>query len=128
MKLETQQRIASNLRVIRNYKGMSQAYVASLVGISRAAYVTYELGSRVPDAETLYNIATIFGVSMDKLFESDHKEFLALMSAGDAYDDELMNIINTYKGLSSFAKGMMENRIKDLREWDKTISDTRAAL
>jgi transcriptional regulator with XRE-family HTH domain len=128
MKLETLQRIALNLRVLRNYKGMSQAHIASLVGISRSAYLTYELGNRVPDAETLYNIASRFGISMDKLFECDHKEFLSLMSAGDAYDDELMDIINTYKALSPFAKGMFAERMKCLKEWDKSISDNRAAL
>lgn len=128
MKLETLQRIALNLRVLRNYKGMSQAHIASLVGISRSAYLTYELGNRVPDAETLYNIASRFGISMDKLFESDQKEFLALISAGDSYDDELLSVINTYKALSPFAKGMLAERIRCLKEWDKSISDNRAAL
>jgi transcriptional regulator with XRE-family HTH domain len=116
MKLETLQRVALNLRVLRNYKGMSQAHIGSLVGINRSTYIAYELGNRVPDAETLYNIASRFGISMDKLFECDHKEFLALMSAGEAYDDELMNVINIYKELSPFAKGMMAERLKCLKE------------
>jgi transcriptional regulator with XRE-family HTH domain len=128
MKLETQRKIALNLSLLRNYRGMSQAHIASLVGISRSAYVTYELGNRIPDAEVLFNIASRFGISMDKLFESDQKEFLALISAGDSYDDELLSVINTYKALSPFAKGMLAERIRCLKEWDKSISDNRETL
>jgi hypothetical protein len=39
-----------------------------------------------------------------------------------------MNVINIYKELSPFAKGMMAERLKCLKEWDKTISDNREAF
>lgn len=54
MKLETQMLIAKNIRTLRTSKCISQTDFAKMVGVSRSTYASYELGNRVPDAETLF--------------------------------------------------------------------------
>lgn len=64
MKLETQMLIAKNIRTLRTSKCISQTDFAKMVGVSRSTYASYELGNRVPDAETLFLIAKKFGLNM----------------------------------------------------------------
>ena len=77
MKIETQQRIARNLKIIRVSNGLNQTQMAEYSGVSRAVYLSYENGK--------------------------------------LYDDGLVKLINNYKDLSSFAKGMLiENAVAQM--------------
>ncbi|MFY4777301.1 helix-turn-helix domain-containing protein [Metabacillus sp. RGM 3146] len=58
---------AERLKLLRKKRNMTQAQVASSIGISRPAYTAYERGSRQPDYETLKKIASSFEVSTDYL-------------------------------------------------------------
>lgn len=62
------------LKGLRLEKNMTQADLAKLLNVSRAAVGRYETNERFPDKNTLKKIADIFEVSMDYLFErSDDK-------------------------------------------------------
>ncbi len=128
MKLETQEHIARNLRALRTSRCMNQSEMARLIGVTRSAYVNYELGKRVPDAEVLFNISTRFGISMNALFESDRYVFLSHLEKGDLYEDELAELISSYRTLSSFAKGMLVERAAWLTEWDRLIKSNKKAF
>ena len=128
MKLETQEHIARNLRTLRTSRCMNQSEMARLIGITRSSYVNYELGKRVPDAEVLFNIATRFGISMDTLFETDRYVFLSLLEKNDLYEDELAELISSYRTLSAFAKGMLIERAAWLTEWDRLINSNKKAF
>ncbi|MFR9193500.1 MAG: helix-turn-helix domain-containing protein [Anaerovoracaceae bacterium] len=128
MKLETQEHIARNLRTLRTSRCMNQSEMARLIGITRSSYVNYELGKRVPDAEVLFNIATRFGISMDTLFETDRYVFLSLLEKSDLYEDELAELISSYRTLSAFAKGMLIERAAWLTEWDRLINSNKKAF
>ena len=56
-----------NIKEIRLRKGMTQAEVASALGVSSVVYSRYETGSREPSADVLVQIANIFDVSLDHL-------------------------------------------------------------
>ncbi len=56
-----------NIRKARDNKGYTQAYVASLIGVSRTAYNKYENGVSNPDNQTLAMLAKIFDCSTDYL-------------------------------------------------------------
>ena len=128
MKLETQEHIARNLRTLRTSRCMNQSEMARLIGITRSSYVNYELGKRVPDAEVLFNIATRFGIQMDTLFETDRYVFLSLLEKSDLYEDELAELISSYRTLSAFAKGMLIERAAWLTEWDRLINSNKKAF
>lgn len=128
MKLETQEHIARNLRTLRTSRCMNQSEMARLIGITRSSYANYELGKRVPDAEVLFNIATRFGIHMDTLFETDRYVFLSLLEKSDLYEDELAELISSYRTLSAFAKGMLIERAAWLTEWDRLINSNKKAF
>lgn len=107
---------------------MNQSEMARLIGITRSSYVNYELGKRVPDAEVLFNIATRFGIHMDTLFETDRYVFLSLLEKSDLYEDELAELISSYRTLSAFAKGMLIERAAWLTEWDRLINSNKKAF
>lgn len=88
MKLDTQMRIAANLRTLRTSKRLSQAEIASFIGTSRSLYTHYELGKRAQDAEALYIISTHLGIDMTAFSENDPQRFLGYI-ANHTYQDDL---------------------------------------
>lgn len=56
-----------NIKDIRARKGLTQAEVASALGVSSVVYSRYETGSRQPSIDTLIQMADIFGVTVDYL-------------------------------------------------------------
>lgn len=56
-----------NIKDIRTRKNLTQAEVASALGVSSVVYSRYETGSRQPSIETLVQLADIFGVTIDYL-------------------------------------------------------------
>lgn len=56
-----------NIKDIRARKGLTQAEVASALGVSPVVYSRYETGSRQPSIDMLVQMADIFGVTVDYL-------------------------------------------------------------
>lgn len=56
-----------NIKDIRTRKGLTQAEVASALGVSSVVYSRYETGSRQPSIDMLVQMADIFGVTVDYL-------------------------------------------------------------
>ena len=56
-----------NIKDIRTRKGLTQAEVASALGVSSVVYSRYETGSRQPSIDILIQLADIFGVTVDYL-------------------------------------------------------------
>ncbi|MHB1126615.1 MAG: helix-turn-helix domain-containing protein [Bacillota bacterium] len=59
--------LGEKLSKLRKNKGLSQAELARLLGMSRSTYAQYEIDRRNPDYETLSKMASFFGVSTDWL-------------------------------------------------------------
>lgn len=49
-----------NIKDIRTRKGLTQAEVASALGVSSVVYFRYETGSRQPSIDILIQLADIF--------------------------------------------------------------------
>lgn len=60
---------------LRKNKGLTQAELATSLGISRSALSLYEIEKREPDITTLKKIASLFGVSSDYLLGLSDKHF-----------------------------------------------------
>ncbi len=67
--------ISSILKTLREEKNITQADIASKLGISRPAYTNYERGTRNPDFDTLIKISNLFDVSTDYLLGVETKDF-----------------------------------------------------
>ena len=57
-----------NLKDLRKKKGISQARLAGLLGVSRSAVSMWEIDKSQPDPDTLVRLSEILGVSLDELF------------------------------------------------------------
>ncbi|EAF6665850.1 XRE family transcriptional regulator [Listeria monocytogenes] len=58
------------LQEIRNKKNISQRDIANKVGISRATYTSYELGSRNPSVDVAKRIADELGFNWTLFFDT----------------------------------------------------------
>lgn len=119
MNLETQFRIADNLKALRITRDLNQAEMADTAGVSRSLYVKYELGKSTPDAEFLYNLANYFGFDFGILFEADRQVFLSHLAASQFCDDELQELMSMFRKLSPVARGMLLERALHLLDWDR---------
>ena len=56
-----------NLKPFRERKGITQAELAQVLGLTRKTVSFYELGQREPTLANLVRMADYFGVSVDEL-------------------------------------------------------------
>ena len=67
----------TNLKSLREQKGVSQQTVADYLEITRQAYSNYETGKREADYETLLKLGEFFGVPIGYLLGKEKKPTLA---------------------------------------------------
>lgn len=63
----SKQLFAKRLKELREKAGLNQKECAEKLNVSRGSISFYENEERLPDIETVYNISTLFGVSVDYL-------------------------------------------------------------
>ena len=63
--------IAERIRLYRQQKGFSQAELADKAQVNNKSLSRYELGSSIPPADVLKNIADALGVSTDALLNDE---------------------------------------------------------
>lgn len=73
---------AGRLRAIRQAKKMTQEYVARQIGVERSTYAHWERGSAEPSIEHVKALATLFGVTVDYLFELDDSGNVMALNRG----------------------------------------------
>lgn len=61
----------TQLKILRNQSGETQAELANFLGITRAAYTNIENGKREPDYETIKKLANHFSVTIDYLLGNE---------------------------------------------------------
>jgi transcriptional regulator with XRE-family HTH domain len=67
--METKDIIAANITGLRKKAGMTQAELANRLGFTDKAVSKWERGLSLPDAPTLKELAVLFGVDVNYLFE-----------------------------------------------------------
>ncbi|MDO5444238.1 MAG: helix-turn-helix domain-containing protein [Eubacteriales bacterium] len=63
--------LKENLVMLRSLHGFSQEEIAEKINISRQAYAKWETGATVPDIEKCRLLASVYGVTLDSLANSD---------------------------------------------------------
>ena len=63
--------IGSNIKKLREERGITQAQLAERLGVSFQAVSKWECGTTVPDVGILPDVAELFGVTVDFLFRED---------------------------------------------------------
>ena len=73
-----------NIKDIRTRKGLTQAEVASALGVSSVVYSRYETGSRQPSIDILIQPADIFGVRLTTCWEGRTSRTLHCLNMNSA--------------------------------------------
>ena len=68
---EIRKNIQNNLKELRKKHNMTQTDVAKLTGKAKTTVATWEQGSTLPDAYTLYRLAKRYNVSMDYIYQDN---------------------------------------------------------
>lgn len=82
-----------NIKDIRTRKGLTQAEVASALGVSSVVYSRYETGSRQPSIDILIQLADIFGVTVDYLLGRQDIEDSTLSERKQPSFQSLLNLL-----------------------------------
>ena len=108
--------IAENMKLIREFRGLTQNQVAKGINISRSSYIAYESGKGTPSLETLILMAKFYNVHVVTFFE----EYQCLTDQdGNAVNVKLMS-----KTLSDFFHKMtLAERVQLLEAARKICSD-----
>jgi transcriptional regulator with XRE-family HTH domain len=97
--------IAERIRLYRQQKGFSQAELAEKSQVNNKSLSRYELGSSIPPADALKNIADALGVSSDALLNDDNvsvkdKDLLQKFEVIQQMNEEDKIIVNRFLDLT----------------------------
>ena len=92
--------IAESIRITRQQKGMSQAELAELSGVNNKSLSRYELGTSIPPANALKDLANALGVSADYLLDND---------VVSIKDKELLSQFEVIQEMTGESKNMVKN-------------------
>ncbi|MFD9127611.1 helix-turn-helix transcriptional regulator [Kitasatospora sp. NPDC059571] len=68
-------RITNTIRTLRfNHGEMTQAALAERIGVTRQTVIAIEQGKYSPSLETAFQIARVFGVALDDVFQYPDSE------------------------------------------------------
>lgn len=67
--------IGSRIKSARKEKGMTQEYLASLIGVTKGAIANYENEVSVPKIELLYKLMDTLNVDANYLYQDEMKNF-----------------------------------------------------
>ena len=92
------------LKYLRTREKLSQAELASKLGVAKSTISMYEVGNREPDFKTLEAIADLFHVDMNFLLGRDGTEYKYDKAAGHSepsYEDVAQLIARNGKKMSA---------------------------
>ena len=81
------------LKELRKARNETQADIAEVIGITRAAYANIENGRREPDFETLILLSDHFEVSVDYILGRENEKVPTPATAEDGLDRNIVRIL-----------------------------------
>ncbi len=94
----TKEEIAAILKEMRNNAGMTQREAAQKIGRKQQTLASWEIGQSQPDANTLFQLCSLYGTSVDKAFGFD-KTLL---------DKLEFDVIKKYRALDGHGKTIVD--------------------
>jgi len=96
--------IAERIRLTRQQKKISQTELAEISGVNKKSLSRYELGTSIPPADALKQIADALGVSTDYLLSDDSvvikdKELFKKFEVLQNIDDETKTVVDNFLDL-----------------------------
>ena len=76
--------IAEKVKKLREQKGLSQAELARLLGITRSSVDAWEMGISVPSTQYIVDLAGVFDISTDYLLGVDSSSTISVSGLTDS--------------------------------------------
>ena len=76
--------IADRVKKLREQKGLSQAELARLLGITRSSVNAWEMGISVPSTQYIVDLAGVFDISTDYLLGVDSSSTISVAGLTDS--------------------------------------------
>ena len=89
--------LGHKLKTLRLQHDMTQAQLASKLGLTKSVVSAYETGLRLPSYDVLIHLAKIFSVSTDYLLGHESKHELDLSGLTESEINALLNLIKAMK-------------------------------
>ncbi|WP_182185517.1 helix-turn-helix domain-containing protein [Pectinatus frisingensis] len=107
------------LKKERNRKGLSQATLSTILGVSQQTIGSWEVGRTSPDPEMLKKIATFFDISTDYLLGNENNS-LPELNKKDEKDiakelEKMMSDLDSDSGLSFYGEPLDNDNKEILR-------------
>ncbi len=106
---ETQ--LSLKLRKLRTEKGLTQRYIADILGIERSTYAKYENAQAVPPFHTAVKLAEIFGVSIAYLSGEKISDSPDNFSSGIDNSSDVQEFINRYCSLNEADRALLRDLV-----------------
>lgn len=111
----------SRLRALREEKGVSQAVLATALGVSKSTIGLYETGDTLPDVQTADMLANYFGISADYLL---CRTDIRLPDPNMAVAFHRLGLTDTAAHtLLGIKKAEKEGKVEDIRLLTHTLND-----
>ena len=118
MTINTQSRVAGNLKALRKTSELSQQALSDKISISRSTYCHYEQGNKLPDVNTLCLLGQLYHITIDTLLNCDVQAVLSDHFLYAEYTQDERNLLRLYANLSDFSKGRLLERAEELARSD----------
>ena len=89
--------IAEKVKKLREQKGLSQAELARLLGITRSSVNAWEMGISVPSTQYIVDLAGVFDICTDYLLGVDSSSTISVAGLTDSDILLVHNIIEHLK-------------------------------
>ena len=110
MKIDNQQTLCENLKLLRNAYGYTQAQIAEELHICRSTYTLYELGKKLPSIDLLVDLAGVYDVRLDVLFDSRTSMHVQHILSHERNRKDVTHLVETYYRLPAQAQGRLLER------------------
>lgn len=109
---------SERLRVLREEKGITQAEIASALGVDRTTYTKYESGASIPDARMLEKLADFFEISVDYLLgRTESRKHIVDLPEDYKVDPDKLQVF------ARASRALPEEEMKKIREYAAMLID-----
>ncbi len=120
MDMNTHQRIAGNIRYLRQLTGNTQYTLSDVVGLARCTYAQLESGVKTPTVDTLQILAEFYGISVDTLVHMRTQKFNSHIILFDRCLKQLPKFLEIYNQLSPEGKAQLNQMAEELTLQEET--------
>lgn len=120
----------NRIKVLRKDRGMSQAVLADILGVTRSTVSMWEIDKSEPDADMFVRIADLFGVSTDdvlgRVVSADVQKEKPIPK--DELSDDERELLRLFRQLNAEAQARLLDTADDMVRSGKYVLKNNAAV